>query len=1082
MIDRINDETILLEELETAMQSDNLQTLNAYITKATEMGLDDRPIFIEAKKYQHMLEELFAGKRALELSLESPDIESFKSSLTKAESCGVPSNDPLVTKAKHLLNILEQVKSVEEVLKVSIDNTSLDELTTNLQLAQQTLSLVQNETSLASLNIEIHGISTAQALIISLTKKKQDDESELQRQEEVAQNIRRALQDKEFSYLRGMIAQAKGMGLSQGKYASLIKEADQVLEKMRLAMDKEMALVAAIRMKDVTALNNAIEKAQSGDTSDTPSSLTSAIRLRDDLVGQATVSEEIKLAVETKNIQNLRVLLERANNLNITSRYVDDARILLEREDAKNLIHQQLNEAHDQQTLSEALEKAIQIGLQSDIIELARARYDKMKDNTSILDELRSAIRNLDVIRVSENGITENDITPLKLALDQVDVNDQSLATLAKEAQDTLTRARRQLELQVILSNINESTPIVEIKKALRTGADAGLKNYSGFIQATITLKKLEEALANNEIKAISDEVELTFESFDRMKDELYQEARQSNYVFTNYVNLRTPEDFAKGVLLNKKKVMEVFLKHQKTPINRSLLNLDNDDNREALIAFKSLLGYCGDKAVTFPASQALDFLKIGITHPNLRNELYLQAIKQTISNPSTYGQCRAFHIICLCCDTFPPLPDFYYYVVNFLLSHADSIVPGTDPTPIQQMSQYCLVRIQAMQNTDPDKMPVSVDVEAIEAYSARLPTLAKIYSPDDLLLGELLVAPDVDVESLLTLLSSILNIHPSHQSLLGLYVVTTKSDPLAPMILLPDKDFHIGDICQAPLLQKYGRPIKFYVKRKLLGDNSLTQFLRACDDEPETPEQEQALVDLTFSQLSKRVIDDSIRIEDDQIMARLAALHLATEAEFLPGRPDIALNQGCLNYISDQMKEAQTAEYWSQLVANALYECQNKEDYELKNEYLSILSKYPSSSMHIYMCLRGSGCTAGRVGHIPEEVILGIDEHGLHFMDGASDTFEAVFSARFLDIRKFAVKTSSIRFTLDSIDGVSPPYDLELITPLNEEISQYCLIYRPVQQMQNSLKKTGSTTGNVGGQSAAAQSRLERLANLGKS
>lgn len=202
--------------------------------------------------------------------------------------------------------------------------------------------------------------------------------------------------------------------------------------------------------------------------------------------------------------------------------------------------------------------------------------------------------------------------------------------------------------------------------------------------------------------------------------------------------------------------------------------------------------------------------------------------------------------------------------------------------------------------------------------------------------------------------------------------------------------------------------------------------------------------------------------------MARLAALHLATEAEFLPGRPDIALNQGCLNYISDQMKEAQTAEYWSQLVANALYECQNKEDYELKNEYLSILSKYPSSSMHIYMCLRGSGCTAGRVGHIPEEVILGIDEHGLHFMDGASDTFEAVFSARFLDIRKFAVKTSSIRFTLDSIDGVSPPYDLELITPLNEEISQYCLIYRPVQQMQNSLKKTGSTTGNVGGQSVS--------------
>jgi hypothetical protein len=290
-------------------------------------------------------------------------------------------------------------------------------------------------------------------------------------------------------------------------------------------------------------------------------------------------------------------------------------------------------------------------------------------------------------------------------------------------------------------------------------------------------------------------------------------------------------------------------------------LPLSSLHHREALIAFKSLLGYCGDKAVTFPASQALDFLKIGINTPSLRNELYMQAIKQTISNPSNYGQCRAFHILCLCCDTFPPLPDFFYYVVNFLLSHSDSIAPGTDPTPIQQMAQYCLVRIQAMQNTDPDKMPLSVDVEAIEAYSARLPTLAKIYSPDDLLLGELLVAPDVDVESLLTLLSSILNIHPSHQPLLGLYVVTTKSNPLAPMILLPDKDFHIGDICQAPLLQKFGRPIKFYVKRKLLGENSSGQFLRVVDEDPETPDQEQALVDLTFSQLSKRVIDDSIRV-----------------------------------------------------------------------------------------------------------------------------------------------------------------------------------------------------------------------------
>jgi hypothetical protein len=209
--------------------------------------------------------------------------------------------------------------------------------------------------------------------------------------------------------------------------------------------------------------------------------------------------------------------------------------------------------------------------------------------------------------------------------------------------------------------------------------------------------------------------------------------------------------------------------------------------------------------------------------------------------------------------------------------------------------------------------------------------------------------------------------------------------------------------------------------------------------------------------------------------MARLAALHLATEAEFLPGRPDIALNQGCLDYISEQMKDAHPPDYWAGLVAEALHQCEGKEDYELKNEYLSIISRIPSSAMHIYMCLRGTGCTPGRVAHIPDEVILGMDENGLHFMDGSSDTFETVFMAKYLEIRKFAVKTSSIRFTLDAIDGVSPPYDVELITPLNEEISQYCLIYRPVQQMQSNLKKV-SSSGTPGGQSVCCPITLISL------
>ncbi|CAE7300209.1 unnamed protein product, partial [Symbiodinium microadriaticum] len=327
--------------------------------------------------------------------------------------------------------------------------------------------------------------------------------------------------------------------------------------------------------------------------------------------------------------------------------------------------------------------------------------------------------------------------------------------------------------------------------------------------------------------------------------------------------------------------IMDGFLKHQKGPIGRSLTNLSADDNRIALIAFKSLLGYCGDKAVTFPASQALDFLNIGLSNPNLRNELFLQAIKQTTGNPSSYGQARAFHVICLCCDTFQPQPDFYYYVINFLLSHVDTVLNGVDPNPMQQMAMYALGRIQAMHNSDTELVAKgSVDVENVEAYSARLPTIAKIYSPDDTLLGELLVAPDVDVEALLMLLCQIMGIHIARRAVLGLYVVSSKSNALAPMTLLPDKDFYIGDVYQAPLLQKYGRPVRFYVKRKLLSEQSLEKYCRfSIDDDPETDEQQQALVDLTFCQMTRRVAEDSIKISDHTMAATLAAYQLATEA-----------------------------------------------------------------------------------------------------------------------------------------------------------------------------------------------------------
>jgi hypothetical protein len=521
----------------------------------------------------------------------------------------------------------------------------------------------------------------------------------------------------------------------------------------------------------------------------------------------------------------------------------------------------------------------------------------------------------------------------------------------------------------------------------------------------------------------------------------------------------------------------------------------------------------------------------LGIKKTYLRNELYLQAIKQTINSPSSYTQCRAFHLLCLLSDAFTPSSDFYCYVVNFLLSHTDKLTTSSssasgavavttptvsDPSPIQQMASYCLVRLQSLKLLPLDKHLLDIPVETVEAYSARLPTIAPIYTPDGDLLGELLVAPDVGIERLMKIICALLHLHDSRSGVLGLYVTTSKSSDLAPMTLLPDRDFFIGDICQPPLLQKYGRPIRYTVKRKILEPSCLEKFSWGGGSGPEggggggrvvkeSRGEREALVDLTFMQMSARVRGEEIRVRDDQMLAHLAALQLATEAQFRPGSVAIALGQGCMNFIPESRREGAGEGggegYWGQLVAQELFKCVERSDHQLKEEYVNIVSSLPFGLMQTYVCLRGSQTTlptrgGGGVPTLPEEIFLGINEAGLHLYDAAASDESStvpVLVVRFVDIKSVGVKLNSIRFVLEAGDSKGGgSYQIELITPLNEEVSQYCLLYRPVQQLETQfsrLRHVPSTAKTmvspppppsliffVQQTSAPSQSRLQKL------
>ena len=107
---------------------------------------------------------------------------------------------------------------------------------------------------------------------------------------------------------------------------------------------------------------------------------------------------------------------------------------------------------------------------------------------------------------------------------------------------------------------------MTELKKLLRVSADLGLKFFKGYARASsIYEKMLSDPRVRTQEEVALDTDDLSNEKLEAMKEELYKEAKQPNYDFRNYVGLRTGEEFAKGIMLNKKKVSRMRIQWNKS-------------------------------------------------------------------------------------------------------------------------------------------------------------------------------------------------------------------------------------------------------------------------------------------------------------------------------------------------------------------------------------------------------------------------------------------------------------------------------------------------------------------------------------
>ncbi len=117
------------------------------------------------------------------------------------------------------------------------------------------------------------------------------------------------------------------------------------------------------------------------------------------------------------------------------------------------------------------------------------------------------------------------------------------------------------------------------------------------------------------------------------------------------YGKLRKAADWAAEKLLvwDRDALAATFMVHEpEDPIHATLTDDFEDETpaaaalaKTALKMFKNVMGFMGDRKMNYPTMLAKEVLEVGLANAPLRNELYLQLIKQLTKNQNPYAQLR---------------------------------------------------------------------------------------------------------------------------------------------------------------------------------------------------------------------------------------------------------------------------------------------------------------------------------------------------------------------------------------------------------------------------------------------------------
>lgn len=128
---------------------------------------------------------------------------------------------------------------------------------------------------------------------------------------------------------------------------------------------------------------------------------------------------------------------------------------------------------------------------------------------------------------------------------------------------------------------------------------------------------------------------------------------------------------------------LDDLLHYTNEPIPTSLLKMTGEHVSRAVKMFSGILKYQGDTNEPVDGPQRIEIaqklLHQGLKRPELKDELYMQLLKQTRGNPSPPSQLKAWELFHLVTASMPPSKDFLGLVSEYIhaVAHDEGEAPG---------------------------------------------------------------------------------------------------------------------------------------------------------------------------------------------------------------------------------------------------------------------------------------------------------------------------------------------------------------------------------------------------------------------